>query len=303
MNIVFFGTDENSLLVLKGLIRAKQNILMVVTSQKEVRARGNTRSSSLVKEYCDKNNIINLTNFDYAEHKPDIIIVASYGSLIPCDALSIPKYGALNIHPSSLPKYRGPSPVRTALLNGDPETGVSIISLNSKMDSGPIINQEVVKVDEQETCETLTKKLFEIGLHNLLNVLKEPGVIFHAKEQDDTKATYTKKFHKTDGIIDWNLSAEKIFCKFRAMGQDPGSYTFLNNKKLIICSASFEKENRKELAIGQLGKTNQEGKALPIVQAKKGIIILKSLKPQNKNEMSGEDFLNGYYSDIGQILG
>ena len=138
MNIIYFGTDNNSRLVLEDLVNSENKVVLVITSEDSVRTRGNKKTPSVVKDYCIKNNINCIDKIP--DHKqletfnPDIIIVASFGKIIPMEILETPKYGALNLHPSLLPKYRGPSPVRTAIKNGEAPDGdlVALAGLRSK---------------------------------------------------------------------------------------------------------------------------------------------------------------------------
>ncbi|MEA3272416.1 MAG: methionyl-tRNA formyltransferase [Patescibacteria group bacterium] len=182
----------------------------------------------------------------------DIAVVAAYGHIIPKKILEIPKFGFLNIHPSLLPKYRGPSPIQNAILNGDKETGVSIMLLDKKMDSGPILAQKKVKINENETYETLRNRLAEIGAKLLIKTLLDyvSGKI-KPKPQNHKKATYTKLLKREDGKIDWSKPAEEIERMVRAYHPWPGTWTELNGKRLKIILNRVQLEGKKEMSLDE----------------------------------------------------
>ena len=294
MKIVFFGTDDNSLVVLKGLLLGGHEIKMVVTSQDYLKARSKKKYASPVNEYCVENKVPSSVGLSSKNLEGvDVIVVDSYGKIISESLFKVVPYGALNIHPSLLPSYRGPSPVRTALLNQDKETGVSIISLNSKMDSGPIIKQEKVVIKDGDSLESLTHKLFSRGLENLLDILSNPQVIKSARAQEEARATYTNKFLKEDGIIDWKQPGKSIISKIKAMGKSPGAHTTVGGKKFIIYQAVLG-EKATGLEPGRTGISIFKGTKTPFIQSKDHQVLIMSLKPENKKEITGTDLINGY---------
>ena len=181
--------------------------------------------------------------------KPDICIVAAYGKIIPKDYLDVPKYGFLNIHPSLLPKYRGPSPCQYAILNGDKETGVTIMKLDEEMDHGGIVAVEKLKIkDLSLNSRELCEKLFQTGAELLVKIIPDyiEGKI-EPTPQDHSQATYTKKLTFQDGKIDWSEPAEKIINKIRAFNPEPGAWTqLLNGKILKIINADISEIKSKE---------------------------------------------------------
>jgi len=173
--------------------------------------------------------------------KADLGIVVVYGKIIPKKMLAMPKYGFLNIHPSLLPKYRGPSPIKTAIANGDTETGVTIIELDSEMDHGPIIGHESCIIDHDERHEQLREKLANLGAELLIKTIPEyiSGHI-EAKPQDHTKATHTRMLNKEDGKISLNDDPQMIYNKFRAYHEWPGVWFMHKNIRVIVRDCKIE---------------------------------------------------------------
>ncbi|MEI6580701.1 MAG: methionyl-tRNA formyltransferase [bacterium] len=204
------------------------------------RRDGAGHSKSLVEDLrVEKNNIC-----------PDLSIVVAYGKIMPEELLNLPKLGSINIHYSLLPKYRGASPVESAILNGDEETGISIQKMEYKMDSGPIIAQEKVKILLDEKASELRARLIKIGGELLVKILPEfiEGKI-DSISQDESQATHCKKIKKEDGFIDFNNDPIKNYNKFRAYATWPRTFFFKNSKRIIITDAKLENGKFKILKI------------------------------------------------------
>ncbi|MCE9549167.1 methionyl-tRNA formyltransferase, partial [Candidatus Nomurabacteria bacterium] len=171
----------------------------------------------------------------------DLFVVVSYGKIIPKEILDLPRLGTINIHPSLLPLYRGPSPIVTPILNGDTETGVTIIKIDEEMDHGPILAQEKINLSGDEFIWDLEKSLAELGGKLLVETIPKfiAGQV-QLKEQDHNKATYVKKIKKEDGLIDLEDDAVKNYNKFRAYASWPRTFFFKNGKRIIITKASLE---------------------------------------------------------------
>ena len=295
MKIIYFGSDQHSELVLNKIIKANNPISLVVTLPDSIRARGNKKSPTPVKTFCEKERI-NFkesmpTHEEIKKINPDIIIVASYGKIIPEFILNSSKYGAINLHPSLLPKYRGPSPVQTTLINGDKETGTTIILLNKVIDGGPIICQEKYKIKPEETYADLIERLFLIGAKNINKILTKPNFISNAKPQKEEKATHTKKIEKSDGYIDWNQKGNIIIQIVKALSEKPGTYSFIDGKKIKIHKVSNYEQSESfsepgELCLGQ----NDE----LYVSTLGGRITINELQLEGKKRMKAEDFVLGY---------
>lgn len=224
----------------------------------------------------------------------DLIVVGFYGKILSQKTLAIPKYGALNVHPSLLPKYRGPSPVQAAILNNETKTGVTIIFMDEKADHGPIIAAEVFKIgDRKFTTPELTKELWELGGDLLVKTIPKwvAGKI-KPKEQDHKKATYTKILTKEDGHIDWAKSAEEIERQIRAFTPWPGSFTFWENKRINIISGDVSQLLLSQhLPTGQTFITPDRQLA---VQTGSGIFVVNKVQIEGKSEITSREFLLGH---------
>ncbi len=243
----------------------------------------------------------------------DVFIVAEYGLLIPETVLGIPARGVLNVHPSLLPKYRGASPVQSALLNGDGETGVSVMLLDKEMDHGPVLAQERCVIDEHDTTPTLEAKLGRLGAALLIKTIPDwiAGKI-QAREQDHTHATFCKKLSREDGRIDWSQSAEHIYRMWRAYLPWPGIFTMWNWKRLKMTALVRHKGGHPEQS--EAKPSEVEGShtvpSTPFltpdnqlaIACGTGVIIVDRLQIEGKKELDAEAFLRGYPSFVGSRL-
>ena len=251
IKFVFFGTPDvasETLEILKvnGYIPS-----LIITSQDKPQGRKMLLTSPPVKTWAIENNIQYLQPEKLDEEfiynlKPityNLFIVVAYGKILPEKLLSLPKLGSINIHYSLLPKYRGASPVESAILNGDTETGITIQKMEFKMDSGPIITKELIEILQDEKAPDLRKKLIKIGGKLLIKIL--PNIIENKIKlipQNEEDATYCKKIKKEDGLIDLNDDAKINYNKFRAYASWPRTFFFQNNKRIIITDATIEDE-------------------------------------------------------------
>ena len=236
--------------------------------------------------------------------KPEVLVVVAYGLLLPQNILDIPKHGAVNLHPSLLPKYRGAAPINHALLHGDKVTGITSILMNSRMDAGDIILQEQVPVNEAENAGQLEQKLSRLGADLILRSLED--LKFRRSEfrkQDEALVTFAPKLSPKDGHIDWKRKSLEIQNQVRGLTPKPGAFTMFKEKRLEI----LETITKYELQI-----TNHEGlpgqvvsidkNNGPVIKTGDGALILLKVKPQGKKEMSGQEFLRGYRLETGEQL-
>ncbi len=273
-NIIFMGTPEFGAIVLKALIKSGHKPFLVFTEPDKPVGRKQIITPPPVKALAEEYNIpvvqpekVSQFADEIEKLKPSLIIIASFGQIIPKKILEIPKDGCLNVHPSILPKYRGPSPIQSAIINGDEKTGVTIMRVSEKIDAGPILSQKEIEIDPKETYESLHDKLAEAGTKLLLEVLpnlSKGQVPFQL--QDDSKATYTKILNRSDGEIDWKKSPEEIERQIRAFNPWPGTFTFCNGKRLKILKA----------------------------EALYGKLKIKEVQLEGKKPISYEEFLRGY---------
>ena len=298
-SIVFFGTSEFAVPSLNLLVRSGYRVILVITPPDEPAGRSRTLRPSPVKIAAQE---LGLTVAQPATLKSelnlpetDLFVVCAYSKILPQKLLDKPRFGALNIHPSLLPLYRGPSPIQTAILNGEKKTGVSIIKLDAKMDHGPIVVQEVVKIDPEETAADLNKRLAEVGAKLLIKTLpRHLNGEIKPTRQDDDKATYTKILNREDGKINWTRPADEIYNQWRALQPWPGVYTEIRNQRLEI---------RIKLLKMKLGpKTDKmpgefiilDKKRLAMACAKNQSIEILELQPEGKKPLTAEQFINGY---------
>ncbi len=204
---------------------------------------------------------------DIKKIKPDLVVVANFGRIIPKNLLDIPRYGCLNVHPSLLPKYRGPSPIQTAVLNGDKETGVTLFLMDAKVDHGPILAQRKTVIGKNETAAELSKRLAIMGGDLLIDTIPDwiKGRV-KLRRQNEKRAVYTQKLVRQNGEIDWRKSVPKIERQIRAFYPWPGSHTFYKGKRLKILKARLEKNK----------------------------LIIEEVQLEGKKPVSFEDFLRGH---------
>ena len=310
LKVVFMGTPEFGAIVLEGLIKANCKLVLVITAPDKSIGRKQIITPPLVKLVAEKYNIpveqpekIENCKLKIENCKPDLIVLAAYSQIIPKEILEIPKYGCLNIHPSLLPKYRGPSPIQTAILNGDEETGVTIFLMDEKIDHGPIIaNCKLPIANLKITYPELSKELAEKGVKLLLETIPKwiKGAI-KPKAQEESKAIYTKILKREDGKINWKNSADYIERQVRAFNPEPGTFTLAEKKILKILKASTLKQT--EIGpFGLPGKTFLAPNDKIAVQTGKDYLIIEELQPEGKRKMTSEEFLRGHPDFIGKIL-
>jgi len=331
MKIIFMGTPEFGAIILENLIKADfkpysgrwpvgpfRPILVVTEPDKPV-GRKQMLTPPPVKLVAQKYKIaisqpekISNLKSEILSLKSDLIIVAAYGQIIPKDILDIPKYGSLNLHPSLLPKYRGPSPIQYTILNGDKETGVTIILMDEKIDHGPILAQrELVNYELGiMNYEKLNNELAKLGVELLIETIPK-WVAGEIKPllQDDSKAIYTKTLKRDNGRIDWKKSAEEIERQIRAFDPWPGSYCLWskNNEKpgknlrvkILKVSLSPQKGYG---PFGIQGKTFLAPDNRIAVQTGKDYLIIEELQLEGGKSLSAEEFLRGYSDFVGKIL-
>lgn len=304
--IVFFGTEDFSLGALKALVESGLNVIAVVTKPDSPQGRGHKLTPPVVKTYAIEHNIrvlqpqkVSEINDEVAKLDNPAGVLVSYGKIIPQSTLDLFTPGIINVHPSLLPKYRGPSPIETAILNGDEETGVSIMQLSKDMDAGPIYAQRSYEMSEVELAHSLYTELGSIGSKLLIETL--PSIFEETLlplPQDDSKATYCHIIKKSDGVIDWNESAERIEREVRAYQRWPQSRTTLGSIEVILTNtvAVWHDHN---LSPGELKIPSHNDARVILVGTGDGEIQIHTLKPLGKKEMPVSAFLSGYRSQLG----
>lgn len=319
IRIVFFGTHTFATTVLNELVNASDvQILAVVTPLDKPAGRGNKVESPLIKKFAEQHRLPVL-QFQKLKNEAigqlqtlnaDLFVVAEYGLLIPQAVLALPPHGVLNVHPSLLPKYRGASPTQSALLNGDAETGVSIMLLDAEMDHGPILAQERCAIDYHDTTPTLEANLGRLGATLLIKTLPDwiAGKI-KPHEQNHTQATFCKKLTRDDGHIDWSKSAEEIYRMWRAYLPWPGVFTMWDGKRVKIVSCHPEARSA-EGSHEILRRAQNDNIGTPFltpdnhlaIACGTGAVIVERLQLEGKKELDADAFLRGYPSSLGAQL-
>jgi len=281
--VIFIGTGTLGVPSLQALIADPQyKVKLVITGNLKATSRSHKEKSInpieqiansaklpvLVTDSINSENVINRIK----RAKPKLGIMADFGQIVGEQILAIPKYGVINIHPSLLPLHRGPSPIQETILSGDKITGVTLILAVRKMDAGPIISQVSIRLSNSETSTILKDYLGRLGASLLLNSI--PYYLAGDLEpvaQDDAKATYTRLFQKNDGYVDQNTSAEVVEKKVRAFDAWPKVFTKIKDMQIQIVSAHF---------------------------GENGEFVIDRVKPEGRNEMSYNDFVNGYRNTL-----
>ena len=310
---VFMGTPAFVIPVLDALLRSRQvSVEAVYTPPDRPRGRGRAPDLSPVKAHALECGLKvrqppSLRTSEAGEEiesiAPDVIVVAAYGRFLPTSILAIPRYGCLNLHPSLLPKYRGPSPIPSALLAEEASTGVTLMLLDEGMDTGPIIAQSEYPLSGMETSESLTEDLFRLGADLLMERLApwSAGAV-QAMPQDDSLATVTSKLGREDGLADWRLTAAQLAVRHRAYTPWPGLFAHWDSKVvkfLDVAPLSDGVGTGAEPGL-MLGTASHE---MPLaVSTGQGLLGLKRLQLEGRRAVFAAEFLSGYPGIIGARL-
>ncbi|MDD4901291.1 MAG: methionyl-tRNA formyltransferase [Patescibacteria group bacterium] len=306
--IIFIGTSDFGLPAFQALLNDQNfSIVLAITQPDKPVGRKQIITASPIKVAAEKNNITVLQPehiMDIREKiallKPDLMIVAAYAQLIPEQILNIPKFGCLNLHASLLPKYRGSSVIQKAILNGDEQTGLSIIKMDKGLDTGPIIAQITEKIKPQDTAESLHDRLAALGADFLADTVKQylAGQLI-PQPQNNQLASFARSLKKSDGLIDWSKPARELERFVRAMWSWPVAWTWWQGKQMKISSVQSEPI---EINSYKPGKTFKYNNGLA-VQCGKDALIVKTMQLEGKNQMTSEEFLRGHKDFMGSVLG
>ena len=312
MRLVFMGTPIFAVPVLADLTGQDGfEIAGVYTPPDRPAGRGRRSQASPVKEFALEHDlpVYQPASLRSAEAQaelatlaPDAIIVAAYGKLLPTPVLELPPLGCLNIHPSLLPRHRGPSPVASAILEGDQVTGVTLMLLNEGMDTGPLIAQTEYPLNGTETAEGLTTTLFEIGGTLLQASLPrwQSGEL-KATLQDDSLATVTRKLERADGLADWALTAEELERRARAFTPWPGLFTNWDGSGVKLVEVSVFSTGPTDKNPGEVVETGDPSTPAAVATGQ-GLLGLKTIQLEGKRAVAIGDFLRGAPAFIGARL-
>lgn len=308
LRIIFFGSGEFGIPLLNALAIADLQPLLVVTQPDHKKGRHLRLSQTPIKDAAIKHQIDifqpeNLKDEQVsqklASFNADFFVVVSYGKILPQILLQMPKIMCLNIHASLLPKHRGASPIRYALIKGDKTTGVTFMKMNEHMDQGDILFRFPLRIQKSDDARSLEERLSKLAAGQIARVLIQCAGRCRAIKQKNSCATYAPLIKKKDGCIDWNLSSEEIHRRFRAFAGWPGSFTHCRGQQLKILQMDHSlRLHRSEP--GTILRISQEEIE---IAAGKGTILFKRVLPEAHRAMSISSFLNGHPLKIGQRLG
>lgn len=298
MRIVYLGSSAASAEIAELLLEDKLNIVLFITQPDREKGRGRKLLSTPVKRLAIEKNIPFLTPVDpnsddvtkeISRYKPELFFLCAYAKILEKNLLELPEKGAVNLHFSLLPELRGAAPIQRAIMKGLKRTGVTTFFMNEFLDRGDIILQRELEIKEFETSGELEKRLIPLGK----DIVKETIKIimdgdFKCIKQDESKKSYAKKIKKEERIIDWNFPSFKIVRKINGLSPKPGSLTFFRGKRVILLKAL-----KGTIKDGEPG-TIVPGKKLEVITGNSKTIIIESLKPEGKKEMSAMDFINGF---------
>lgn len=308
MKIVFMGTPDFARGALEALIKAGHEITAVVTQPDKAKGRSKELQFPPVKECALEHNIPIMqpvrikTPEAIAElktYEADVFVVAAFGQILSQEILDMPKYGSLNIHGSLLPKYRGASPIQQVIIDGEKETGITIMQMDAGIDTGDMLYKRSMEIEDKDTFETLHDKLMVLGGEAIVEALEllETGAL-EPQKQDDSKSTHAKLITKEMGNIDFNKSAIEINRLVRGMNPWPSAYTFYKGKQMKIWEVSVSHQNTQE----KPGTVTEVTKNTIKVACKEGCIEIESLQLEGKKRMTAHDFLLGVKVQVGDCF-
>lgn len=309
MKVLFMGTPDFAVNTLKAIIEAGHEVIGVVTQPDKVKGRGAKISYPPVKEAALEYDLtvyqpVKVREPEFlqliANLKPEVIVVAAFGQILPKELLDIPPYGCINVHASLLPKYRGAAPIQAAILEGEEETGITIMHMDVKLDTGDMILQEKIPIAKDETGGSLHDKLAVLGAELLVKALEklEDGSAERIP-QDDSKASYVKMMDKELGNIDFTMPALKIERMIRGLNPWPSAYTRINGKTLKLWKAEVMETS----SDAKPGEVIEVTKDKIVVMTGKDALIIHELQLEGKKRLSCDAFLRGYPIEKGTILG
>ena len=298
--ILFMGTPDFAVPILESLHQSNHNILEVYTQPPKKKNRGQKISFSAIHKYSKEVNIpvrypLKLDTQEELEHikqiQPDIVVVVAYGKILPANILNLKNILFINVHASLLPKWRGAAPMQRAIMNCDSETGISIMKILPKLDTGPVLMKSKIKITKEINYEKLSSQMSKLGsklILDALDLIKKGDAKFFS--QNEKEATYAKKIEKNESRINWNLEAKNIVAQINALYPSPGSWLELNGSRIKIIKA---------IEINEKGKPGEIINANFTIACSHNAVQILKLKKEGKNEISTVEFLKGNKIEVG----
>ncbi len=302
LKLIFMGTPEFAVPILKSIHKSDHEVLCVYTQPPKKKNRGQKIESSPVQQYAENYNLklrfpTILNNEEYQHIKnlcPDIVIVVAYGKILPKKILDIKDIEFLNVHASLLPKWRGAAPIQRAIMNLDNITGISIMKIISKLDSGPTLIKSEIPITNETNYVSLSEQMSKLGA---IKILEAINLIENKKanfiNQDETKASYAKKIEKIEGKISWKENADKVIAKINALNPNPG------------CWFSFKGSRIKVIKAVEVFRKGKPGEILSnnfTIACQKNAIQILELKKEGKNKMKTQEYIKGNKLNVGTLI-
>lgn len=310
MRIMFMGTPSFAVPSLHGLVEAGYDVVAVVTQPDRPKGRKKILTPTPVKEAAMALNIPVLQPeklrapeavAELAEYKPDLIVTAAYGQILPKAVLEMPKYRCINVHGSLLPKYRGGAPIQRSIINGEAETGVTIMYMAEGLDTGDMLSKVVLPITDEDTAGTIFEKLSTLGAKLLLETV--PQLVageLTAIPQNHEEATYAPNLSRDDEKINWHNDARSIFNQVRGLSPMAGGFTYLNGEVFKVWQTEVANEKTPaDVQVGTIIAASNEGM---LVQTGSGQLLLKLIQPAGKRMMPVADWVQGARAIIGTVF-
>ena len=307
------GTPEFAVPSLKALLAKNENVVCVVTQPDRPRGRGRKVLPPPVKELAEAAAIPvlqpeRIKGSDFVstlkKYGPDIIALTAYGNILPPDIINLPSLGTINVHGSLLPKYRGAAPIQWALINGETETGITIMQMDEGIDTGDILLQEKILIEPTDTTGTLSIKLAELGgeaLGKALDLLRQDKL--RPIRQDGSQASSAPLLKKEDGLVDWTRSAEQISCLIRGLDPWPSAYTALAGKRLRLFSPQAVENSSCRKAFAEPGTVCLADRNGLLVTTGDGCLRIKEIQAEGARRMNVDAYISGNPIKPGTLLG
>ncbi len=308
MNIIYMGTPDLARTVLRSLLESEHKVVAVVTQPDKPKGRGYELTPPPVKVEAMAHDIPvyqpqTLKNGELQpildEYKPDAIVVAAYGKLLPPYVIDYGRFGCINVHGSLLPEYRGAAPIQRAIMDGKTKTGITIMKMDYGLDTGDMISKAELDITATDNFETIHDKLAELGGELVCSTLNdmEKGE-FKFEKQPEEGSSYAKKIEKSDCLLDLTLSARQLHCIIRGLSPIPLSFAYLNGKMVKIIEADYDEKQASSPA-GTVVSLDKKGIG---VATGSGILYITRLLPEGKGRMNASDFINGRRVSVGDVF-
>jgi methionyl-tRNA formyltransferase len=303
MKLIFAGTPPFAATALEALLAAHHEVALVLTQPDRPAGRGMEPQSSAVKQLAQVRGLPlaqPMTLKDAAIQRQlcavnaEVMVVAAYGLILPPSVLTIPRRGCLNIHASLLPRWRGAAPIQRALLAGDAATGITIMQMDAGLDTGAILLQEKIEIDDEDTAQTLNDKLAALGAQTMVRAL---ATTLRPYAQDSVQVTYAEKIRKEEAAIDWTQPAPHIARRIRALNPTPGATTTIHGQRLKLWRA------RPIAAAGVAGTVLTTDTAGIVVACGSGALAIEELQREGGKRLAAQTFLRGFKLSIGTRFG